>query len=209
MSETQSKETKTIQLLQSALDGSLDYRGYRAEMAVQAERGETSGGVQSEALVGYTFLNHRRMRRWEKTYRLPKAVADRLQQTRAKHTWLVLTESWCGDAAPILPVLNAFAEASAGLDLRIADRDRNQELMERYPTDGALAIPKLLVLDREATRVLGHWGPRPSEPMEMVRAYKKTHGRLSAEFRESLQRWYNQDKGRAITAELLELLALE
>jgi hypothetical protein len=209
MSETHSRETKTIQLLQSALDGSLDYRGYRAEMAVQAERGKTSGPEQSQALVGYTFLNHQRMRRWEKTYRLPEAVVDRLQQTRAKHTWLVLTESWCGDAAPILPVLNAFAEASADLDLRIADRDRNPELMERYPTDGALAIPKLLVLDGAATRVLGHWGPRPSEPMEMVRAFKKAHGRLSAEFRESLQRWYNRDKGRAITEELLGLLALE
>ena len=42
-----------------------------------------------------------------------------------------------------------------------------------------------------------------------VRAYKAKHGGLSAEFRESLQQWYNTNGGRAIARELEELLALK
>ena len=209
MIETDSSMTMEADLLNKALRDAVTYDRYRKEMSRQAENGETSGPVQSEALIEYTFLNDRRMRRWERTFQLSDALADRLQENQWDQTWLVLTESWCGDAAPILPVLNVIAETTPGIELRIADRDRNPDLMALFPTDGALAIPKLLVLNKDQNEVLHHWGPRPSEPMEMVREYKRKHGKLSPEFRETLQRWYNKDKGRAISTELLGLLALE
>jgi hypothetical protein len=43
----------------------------------------------------------------------------------------------------------------------------------------------------------------------MVLDYRERHGKLDAEFRESLQKWYNQDKGKGITAEVMALLALK
>ena len=36
----------------------------------------------------------------------------------------------------------------------------------------------------------------------MVEAYKKEHGKLTPEFKEDLQKWYNQDKGQSILSDL-------
>lgn len=209
MTTNNQRETPLDDLLKNALQSSVGYKAYREEMTRQAVAGETSGALQSDSLIAYTRLNDRRMRRWEKTFRLPDTARTELNLFEGELIWLVLTESWCGDAAPILPIMNAIEESCPGLQLRIADRDDHPELMVRFQTDGALSIPKLLVVNPEGTRVLTSWGPRPAEPMRMTRTYKAKHGKLSAEFREDLQRWYNKDKGRAITEELSGLFALE
>lgn len=196
-------------LITKALEGSYDYGDYRELVARHAGAGTTTGKIASEAYSHYTQLNHRRMRRWEKKFTLPETTARWLSKGVRPQLWLVLTESWCGDAAPVLPVLQAFAESSPSIELRIALRDENPELMERHRTDGALAIPKLLVLDPGTLEVLASWGPRPAVLMRMVRKYKVQHGALSPELRETMQRWYNNDKGQALLSELVALLTLE
>ena len=196
-------------LVRQALSASVDYQAYRQQVARHAAEGTTSGKDQSEAFIHYTLLNHRRMLRWEKKFELPAATARWLSVGVRPQIWLVLTETWCGDAAPVLPVMNAFAEGCPNIELRIAQRDAHPDLMDQYRTDGALAIPKLLVLDPDSLEVLASWGPRPAVLMRMVRAFKKEHGKLSPEFRETMQRWYNRDKGQALISELVALLALE
>lgn len=201
-------ETGT-ELIRKALENSLDYAQYRELVASQAGSGRTSGPVQSESLVHYTVMNHQRMNRWEKKIELPEPLLRQLQRLEEPVTWLVLTESWCGDAAPVLPVMAAFSRASESLELRIAFRDDNLPLMDRFLTGGARAIPKLLVVRPSDYSVRASWGPRPMEPMKMADTHKARYGTLSPEFRESLQRWYNQDRGRAIIRELASLLGLE
>ena len=196
-------------LVRQALSASVDYQAYRLQVARHAAEGTTSGEDQSEAFIHYTLLNHRRMLRWEKKFELPDATARWLSVGVRPQVWLVLTETWCGDAAPVLPVMNAFAGGSPNIELRIAQRDAHPDLMDQYRTDGALAIPKLLVLDPGSLEVLASWGPRPAVLMRMVRAFKEEHGKLSPEFRETMQRWYNRDKGQALISELVALLALE
>jgi hypothetical protein len=39
----------------------------------------------------------------------------------------------------------------------------------------------------------------------MVADYKKEHGKIDDFFKESLQVWYNKDKGKAIIDEFIEL----
>ena len=197
------------ELIRQALENSLDYPQYRDLVARQAKGGRTSGPVQSEALAHYTVLNHQRMNRWEKKIALPGPLTRQLRNLKEPVTWLVLTESWCGDAAPVLPVMAAFSRASEGLELRIAFRDDNLPLMDRFLTGGSRAIPKLLEVRPGDYSVRASWGPRPAEPMGMADAHKARYGTLSPEFRESLQRWYNQDRGRAIIRELASLLGLE
>lgn len=187
----------------------MDYPTYRDRVAAQAREGKTSGPEQSESLIHYTKLNHQRMKRWDRTFRLGDDLKEMLDQGADGAIWLVLTETWCGDAAPILPIMEAIATHCPGLSLKIAYRDDHPELMEHYRTDGALAIPKLLVLDAENLEVTASWGPRPEPLMEQVRAFKARHGKLTPEFRESLQRWYNKDKGQAAAAELSALLTLK
>lgn len=195
--------------LTNALKASWSYVEYREEMARQVQAGETSGLEQSADRVQYTLLNHRRMKRWEKTFRFPEAITRQINALVAGsevRTWLILTETWCGDAAPMLPLANAFAQAVPGLELRIASRDAHPELMEHFKTDGALSIPKLLLLDQSKEEVLAQWGPRPRPAKNLVQEYKAAHGKLSAEFREELQQWYNKDKGQHIARELSYLL---
>ena len=78
--------------------------------------------------------------------------------------------------------------------------------MNLFLTNGGKAIPILIILDSESLEVLHVWGPRPKTATLMVEAYKKEHGSLSPEFKEELQKWYNQDKGQSILADLTELL---
>ena len=91
-------------------------------------------------------------------------------------TWLVITESWCGDASPSLPVMNKIAELSSHLELRIVLRDEHPELMDVFLTNGARSIPKLIVLDGNTNDVLGEWGPRSPKATEMVMDEKKRYG---------------------------------
>ena len=54
--------------------------------------------------------------------------------------------------------------------------------------------------------VVETYGPRPSLATQMVNNYKAEHGRLSPEFKEDLQRWYNQNKGENIIEDLTKML---
>jgi hypothetical protein len=188
----------------------MDYRQYADYVRNLVRSKQTSGATQTEELVYYTLLNHQRMRRWEKKIALNDVQKKLLENLSAPQIWLVLTESWCGDAAPVLPALQAFAGATPFLELRIAFRDQHPELMDRFLTDSARSIPKLLVLNPEKDlRLESTWGPRPEVARNMVLDYKQRHGKLDDEFRETLQKWYNKDRGRSIMTELTALLTLE
>ena len=74
---------------------------------------------KSEAMINYTMLNDRRMKRWDKTVKVPQELQDRIAVFNEKTTWLVITESWCGDAAHLLPVMNKVAELNENIDFKI------------------------------------------------------------------------------------------
>ena len=196
-------------LLQESVKKAMDYQEFISLMKDLASDGETTGLEQSESYINYTSLNTRRMKRWDKTFELSEEIEKKLATLDKRIQWLVLTESWCGDAAPSLPVMNRFAEANPMISLYILLRDENPELMSQFLTEGAMSIPKLIALDEASGEVIGQWGPRPEVATAMARDYKEQYGKLSAEFREDLQRWYNADKGQKITEELLVLLGLK
>ncbi|MDX1331622.1 MAG: thioredoxin family protein [Robiginitalea sp.] len=208
MASTQTK-TETASLVRQALEDSWDYPGYRELVRKQVDEGRTSGLNQSEAYVYYTLLNHKRMRRWEKKTALPENLKTALSGLEQPWIWLVLTETWCGDAAPVLPIMDAFASQTDSLELRIALRDEHQDLMDLFLTNNARSIPKLLMVRPSDYKVVASWGPRPEEAAQMVAAYREEHGKLTEELRTSLQKWYNADRGESIIRELSELLALE
>lgn len=207
MNTIQEKDTKT--LLREALKMAQSYETYRNRVHELALAGATTGPDQTESLINYTQLNDRRMKRWDKTLRLDDKSVETVKELRTKVTWLVLTESWCGDASPSLPVMNKLAVLGPYLDLKIALRDEHPELMDRFLTNGARSIPKLLALDSDTLEVIGEWGPRSSKATGMVHAYKAEHGKLTPEFKQDLQVFYNKDKGADILNDLLELLTLK
>ncbi|MDZ4148990.1 MAG: thioredoxin family protein [Flavobacteriaceae bacterium] len=201
--ETQTELSCTIE---QSLEKSMSYNEYRALVQQLLEENKSTGNTQSESLLNYTQLNDRRMHRWDKTLRVPEEIVQEVSKFDKEITWLVISESWCGDAAHVLPVINKIAELNSNIRLRIVIRDENMDLMDQFLTNGSQSIPKLIVLEKNTLEVLSTWGPRPSEATKMVEDYKKEHGSLDAAFKEDLQMWYNKDKGISIMKDLISLL---
>lgn len=193
-------------IIKDSINTSMNYNEYRALVTNLVEEKSTTGNEKSEALVNYTMLNDRRMKRWDKTTKLSNNAIEKITSYSKKATWLVITESWCGDAAHIMPVIAKVAELNDNIDYKIVLRDDNDELMNQFLTNGGKAIPKLIMIDNETNEVVDTFGPRPTVATEMVNNYKAEHGQLTPEFKEDLQRWYNKDKGQSTVEDLVNLL---
>ena len=118
---------------------------------------------------------------------------------------LVLNEFWCGDGAQILPVHEAVVLASQGtVAVRVLMRDDNLDVMDLFLTNGGRSIPKTVLLDQEC-QVLGTWGPRPEEAMDLVKRIKSDPA-IAHTYSREVHRWYTQDATQATQAELAVLL---
>jgi len=194
------------EIIKNSLDNSIDYSDYKRLMEKLVLDKRTTGDVVSEANINYTMLNERRMNRWDKKLKIEESNELKIKEFNTEIIWLVITESWCGDAAHLLPVMNKIAELNDNINLRIVLRDDNEALMDRFLTNESRSIPKLIMIDAESFEVLDVYGPRPSIATELVQDFKKEHGKLTPEFKEDLQRWYNKDKGATTIYDLIELL---
>jgi hypothetical protein len=191
-----------------------DYETYRKICDDCVAHGSTTGPDQSDKLVQYTKLNVQRMKRVEQSVVLaPETLTAlaALTSMASPMTWLVFTEAWCGDAAQILPVLNAMAQAappSANVTLRCLLRDENLPLMDMFLTNGARAIPKVVfIFDKSSAErgpntsefqqldIATTWGPRPAEAQQQLDAWK-AEGLTFDEFAPKLHKWYADDKTR-------------
>ncbi|MCK7589178.1 thioredoxin family protein [Subsaxibacter sp. CAU 1640] len=204
MELTQDITTQTA--IEEGLTEGISYSQYRDEVSNFVDNDDTSGTNKTEALINYTMLNDRRMKRWDKTIKVSDEVKECIAKFKGNVTWLVLTESWCGDAAQVLPFVNKVAELSNNIDLKLVYRDENEALMDAFLTNGGRSIPKLIMIDNTSGNVLDTYGPRPSIATQLVNEFKETYGILTPEFKEELQLWYNKDKGHTTIQDLLELL---
>ena len=119
------------------------------------------------------------MKRWDKTVKISEEAKNKIESFDEAITWLLITESWCGDAAHVMPVINKIAELNENINLRIVLRDENPELMDAFLTNGGRAIPKLIVIDDATGDVLNTYGPRPSEATNYVTRFKAKYGVLT------------------------------
>ncbi|MCL6267538.1 thioredoxin family protein [Flagellimonas myxillae] len=202
-------QEERLPLVMNGIGKGISYQEYREMVHQLAQQRQTTGPEQLESLINYTELNDRRMNRWDKTLKIPADLQERIAQIGTKVTFLVLTESWCGDAAPSLPVINKIVELNPNFELKIVLRDENLDLMDLFLTNESRSIPKVIMMERENQQLIGEWGPRPSIATQMVEDYKKEHGKLTTEFKQDLQMWYNKDKGQNTLRDIIELLPLE
>lgn len=193
-------------IIKDSLNNSISYNEYRDLVVKLVAVNSTTGNKKTEALANYTMLNDRRMKRWDKTVKLLEETKTAIESYNKKVTWLVITESWCGDAAHIMPIIHKVAELNDNIDFRIVLRDGNDALMNEFLTNGGRAIPKLIMIDKSSNEVVNTFGPRPTVAIDMVNNYKAKHGKLTPEFKEDLQRWYNKDKGQSTIQDLVKLL---
>lgn len=193
-------------IINSSITHSISYQEYRNLVAQYAAEGKTSGNTQTEDYINYTKLNESRMHRLDKTLQVIDEVKEFLENLQRPYTWLVLAETWCGDAAQVVPVINKIAEVSDKIDLRILLRDDNEALMNLFLTNGTKSIPKLIMLDKETNEVIADFGPRPKGAKQLIIDYKATHGMVDEAAKIELQKWYLADKGISIQKEIEALM---
>ena len=192
---------KTISkaVLKVYVDKGISYQQYKQNMA-----GDLALNADLK-IKEYINLNQRRMHRVEKTYIPSAEIITQVSNLKHKTYWLILTEHWCGDASQTLPALNAIAELSEGkIEMKLVYRDRNDELMNAYLTNGTRSIPKLVQLD-EHFNVTGIWGPRPTVAQELVTELK-SNAATAATYANELHLWYAKDKQQSLEKEIAQLL---
>lgn len=194
------------QIIEKSLKTAKSYTEYKGLVLELLKEGKSTGVNQNDDLLHYTKLNNQRMKRLDKQTKLAEDTLNKTQRINKDFTWLVLTESWCGDAAQTLPVINKFAEANDKIDLKVVLRDENEDLMDKFLTNGSRSIPKLIVVDNASKEVVGSWGPRSAKAAKMITDYKEKHGKVDATIKTDLQNWYNKDKGVHIEKEMVQLI---
>ena len=190
------------------LVGLYTYESYLNQFNQWVHQGQTSSKDNSSALVEFTKLNWARTQRLQKTILLNPGIKKALEKIDHIYTWIVITEAWCGDSAQIIPVIAEIAKLNPEkIKLYIVLKDENPELMSEYLTEGARAIPKLIVLDDTLGKEVFTWGPRPKPAQEILKEWKRNPaGKSWEDFEKELHSWYAKDKTNAIQSEFSELL---
>ncbi len=196
------------QIIKKSLTKAKSYIEYKELILNLLKEGRSTGINQNETLFDFTKLNEKRMKRLDKFSKLSSITESKAQQIEKDFTWLVLVESWCGDAAQSLPIINKFSEANSKIDLKVILRDENDDLMNRFLTNGSKSIPKLIVIEKNSNKVINTWGPRPKPAVSLLKEYKEVHGKIDEHIKKELQYWYHYDKGTSVENELVELLDL-
>lgn len=199
-------DTHVKHSIEESLTRAISYQEYRTLVQNLVAEGKSTGELQTEALSNYSMLNDKRMKRLDKTTKLTEEAVAEIKSYNGDVTWLVLTESWCGDAAQTMPVINKVAALNDNITMKVVLRDENEALMNEFLTNGGKSIPKLIAIDNASGNVIGDWGPRPTKATQLVNDYKAAHGKLTPEFKQDLQVWYNKDKGQNTVADLLKLV---
>ena len=188
------------------LANAYSYASYRQLIDELMAENRTTGTNQDEQIIQYARLNVQRMQRLDKTTKLLPELQVALAQLPAHYVWLVITEGWCGDAAQIVPVLEAVAAASQGkITTRYVLRDETLDLMDRYLTNGGRSIPTLVVLHADTLTEAATWGPRPAPAQELFNRLKQEEVPYQ-EFVTQLHGWYAKDRTLNTQRELLALL---
>lgn len=188
------------------LSQSLSYPQYRELGQELLSQNKTSGPDQSPEMIEYTQLNDHRAERILKKGIVFPETKDALAGISKPLTLLALTELWCGDAAQNLPWIHLMTENHPSIQFRLVFRDEHPELMDAFLTNGARAIPKVIVLD-ENLAVCSTWGPRPEPAQAIILENKKTGALPKEELYKNLHLWYALDKGRHVQSEITSLLA--
>jgi thioredoxin-like negative regulator of GroEL len=193
-------------ITQAHIDSALTYQAYTQLSEEYFAKGRTTSDaddLNTPKHLEYTKLNLQRMSRIYKTTAIREDLQEAVRKISQRWVWLVLSESWCGDAAQNLPVLERLAAISENnIEVKILLRDRHPDVMEAYLTGSARAIPKLICLRAATLDEIGHWGPRPEAAQRYVME-QKVQGVEHDTMIANVHAWYAKDKTESLQSEIL------
>jgi len=191
-----------------AIKNPYTYTEFKNLVTELAEK-ESSTGEISEEKIAATKINAQRIKRIDKQYVVSEEVNSFLKLHKREWLWLVLIESWCGDAAQNIPVIAKIAEQSPNIELKLILRDENLPIMDAYLTNNSRSIPKLICIDKESGEEIGTWGSRPMVIQEAAMQFKALNPDVShTDFVTHIHSLYAKDKGNALQQEFIDLLKI-
>lgn len=165
---------------------------------------------EDDVLVDYNSITQESLSRHAEQFnktlnavQLNKKVYNYLSEFEKHLKWTIITEPWCVDDAFITPYLMMMAQSAEHIQLEIALRDQQEDLMNLHLTNGTKSIP-ILVCKDENDDFLFRWGPQPAACQDMVNALPKDIS--AADKMEKLVDWYKHDHGEQVQLEIFELL---
>ena len=189
------------------LDKAHSYKNFNALVERLFGEHTTTNGNVSGTYLEYTKLNLQRTQRIDKKGKLTSDAAKALEAFDGKLVWVVITEGWCGDSAQTLPYINVMAEASDNIELKVILRDEYPQIIDAFLTNGAKAIPKLVMIDPETLEVKAEWGPRPASVQELYLAERKDPEIGPEQASKNLHLWYARNKGAEVQREIAEIIS--
>ena len=153
----------------------------------------------------YRKINIQRGSRLEKHFKLSEELSSTINLINEKQYWIVITESWCGDSAQILPIIAKAAELNDNISLQIILRDNNPQIMELYLTNGKSKSIPVFIGFNSSEKEIFRWGPRPETAKNLV-ADLRTAGADNTEVNKQLHLWYGRNRGKDFEKELITLL---
>lgn len=143
----------------------------------------------------------------KRSFRIMKESVDNATVFSSEHfdgKILIIAEGWCGDCGQSIPVIKKFFDKKN--KLRIIYRDKNQDLMQRFLTNGNQAVPIVIFLDKKYNMIT-YWGPRTKYGTELLLKYKSDPKNFPKEvFLSQLHQYYDDNKGMDIIEEITSLL---
>lgn len=109
---------------------------------------------------------------------LSRTDMEFLYQIERKIHVLAIGEPWCGDVQRQLPILAKMCAQNDLLELSIINRDEHMDVMERYLSNGAAAIPVFIFFNDKFVEV-GDWRARPAVCRQVI-ARARAAGELDA-----------------------------
>lgn len=162
--------------------------------------------VKGSTWDGFLRYAQKNVQGFHKVYEdsaLPDDLVGWAGRLKTEIRLLVIGADWCGDVVANIPALARLSEINPAIQLRIVDRDRHEELMNRFLTNGGKAIP-IVIIGRADFSEIRHWGPRPAACQAIMNENK---GKVPKEQIFPLIRdWYAQDRHRSLYREIADAI---
>ncbi len=149
-------------------------------------------------------LNLHRMTRIEKHFVVSEELKELIKKIKRPQTWMIISETWCGDSAQNIPIIAKAIESNPNITLKLILRDSNPDIMDLYLTNGTRSIPIMVAFDHNGEELF-RWGPRPHEAKQLF-ADLKAQGLEKPMILEKLHLWYGRNRGAALENELKNLI---
>jgi len=157
-----------------------------------------------DAYRDYVKMNQSRMNRWLKNAEITTELKSKIEAIQEEQNLYLITEPWCGDAAHSVPLIYMMSQLNHNIKLHLVLRDDNHAFIDQYLTNGGRSIPKLVARNADGEDIFV-WGPRPKD-LAVIHAKLKADNADFDTINQTLQTWYNHNKGVDIQQEFVGIL---